>query len=153
MRRTLLAGLVAALAVAFSAGCGGAPDSTPSQALTKADWIAQADAICAGANAQIESLGEPANAGELASLTEKAVLIDDKALASIRALHPPPEIEDQVARALELSEQQNKIARAIADAADKRDQAAVQQLVAELAPLQSEARDIAHEIGLKQCGM
>ncbi len=52
--------------------------------------------ICADATARIEALGEPESAGELASVTEDAVAINDKALASIRALGPPAEIEEQV---------------------------------------------------------
>jgi hypothetical protein len=151
VRRTLLPGLAAALAVALSPGCGGGAESTDAP-LTRAEWIARADAICADANARIEALGEPKNAGELAGMTEDAVAINDKALASIRALQPPPEIEEQVVRALELSERQNEIAHAIAEAAGKGDRVSVQNLVAELAPLESEARDIAKAIGLEQCG-
>lgn len=144
--------LVAALAASLVAGCGGGAVPARSEPLTRTEWIARADAICAGANARIQALGKPQNAGELATVTEDAVAINDEALVSIRALQPPPEIEEQVARALELSEQQNEIARAIADAADTRDQATVQRLIAELAPLDQEAERVADAIGLETCG-
>ena len=144
--------LVAAFAALLVAGCGGEAVPAQSEPLTRAEWIARADAICAEANARIQALGEPENAQELASLAGEFADVNDEADNSLRLLAPPAEIQSQVERALELTERQIDILREISDAAADRNQESTERLVEELAPLEREADQIAAAIGLETCG-
>ena len=53
MSKRIIAMLAGALAIAIVAGCGGGDDSSDSSSLSKAQFIKQADAICAKGNKEV----------------------------------------------------------------------------------------------------
>jgi hypothetical protein len=143
--------LSAGVVVLLATGCGGGGESV-SVVLTKAEWIDRVDAVCAEANAEIRELGEPENAEELASLAEQAARINEEALDTWRALQAPPDVEELAARATEITQEEIDVLQEISSAAADRDQQRVERLLAEIEPLDEEAAEIAHAIGLQVCG-
>ena len=150
-----LTGLAATGAVALG-GCGGGDDTsstatTGSQtstasapALTKEQFIAQADAICAAGdktiNAAIQALGngQPSQA-DLQQFSQIAVPALQEEVDAIRALPPPSGGEEQITAMLD----------AVQDGVDKiqSDPSAI-----ESDPLERGRVNCAQDYGLQQCG-
>jgi len=149
--RVRAAGAVAALALAgVAAGCGGGDGG--GDRLTKAEYIAQADAICKAANEKIDALGEPASLEEVAALATSAIEIQEGSLAELRALKPPEEDEATLNEAYALVEQQVEVGKKVKAAAEAGDLEAIQTLIAENEPLDDQADKIAADYGLTECG-
>ena len=150
-----LTGLAATGALALG-GCGGGDDTTstattgpetsttaPAPALTKEQFIAQADAICAAGdetiNAAVQALGngQPSHA-DLQQFAQIAVPALQEQVDAIRALPPPSGDEEQITAMLD----------AVQDGVDKikSDPSAI-----EADPLK-QADQLAQDYGLQQCG-
>jgi predicted Zn-dependent peptidase len=99
--KKLLIALTACSTLAL-AGCGeGEPKAAEPSALTKADYIKKADAICADSEARLDELG--ADISENTSMEEIQTFLEKKAIpevtamvAKIRELEPPKADEEQV---------------------------------------------------------
>ncbi len=90
------------LAVLVVAGCGGGDEETASEttvattplptttARQQSTWAAQADAICAAFQLRIDSLPEPTQPSEAATLAGNTLVLARDELRSLRALTPPP---------------------------------------------------------------
>jgi hypothetical protein len=146
--RTRWAALAVLVASALAASCGGGGGDP----LTKEEYIAEADAICKDANEQIDALGEPQSAEDIAEFAEQAVAIGEEQLAKLRALRPPEADEATLNGAYELIEQQLDLARQLGPAAEEGDLARIQELVAEGQRINDEADQIAADYGLEECG-
>ena len=140
----ILAGLLAALAL-IAAGCGGDDEG---EALTKEEFIAQADEICATGDEEIsasadEEFGdlkeEPPAEEQEAFLSEVVAPNYESQLAEIRELNPPEEDAEEVEALLSALEE------LIAQLRD--DPAAVLE-----ATEPPEASILAQEYGLQNCG-
>jgi hypothetical protein len=99
--KAIVAAAVAVLAIA-AAGCGGDDDeTTAAQTLTKDEFIAQADEICAAGDDEIEAAAQ--DLGASPSQEEATQLVTDVALPSVQeqrdsiaALGAPEGDEDEV---------------------------------------------------------
>jgi hypothetical protein len=145
MRRYLLC--VTVLLVV--AACGG-DDASGDEALSKAEWIAAADAICAEDNAELALIPEPQTPEEAAEAGARVIEIQRTGLAEVRALAPPPgdegvvgEILDAVEAVLDWSEE---FIEALAG-----DDARAEALYAEGERLTEEAIRVAEGYGLQEC--
>lgn len=140
----ILAALLAALAL-IAAGCGGDDEG---EALTKEEFITQADEICAAGDEEItatadEQFGEleeePPVEEQEAFLTDVVAPNYEDQLAQIRELNPPEEDAEQV----------DELLSALEDLiAQLRDEPSA-VLEATEAP---EASTLAQEYGLQNCG-
>jgi hypothetical protein len=139
---------LALVVAALLAACGGGGGDR----LTKAEYIVQADAICKQADGEIAALGDPKTLAELAELADRAVAIGRAELSKLRALKPPRADEATLDQAYDLIGRQLDLAGQIAAAARAGDQAKIQALVEQGNPIGREARKIATDYGLKQCG-
>lgn len=142
--------LAAAVAVAVvAAACGGGGG----ERLTKEEYVAQADAICAKANEQEDALGDvPSDPAGLAGYLEQEKAIGEEQVTSLRALEPPEELQAQVEQAYDLLDQVlAKLDEAIA-AAKAGDIEQLTAIGAEAQRLATQADQIAQEIGLTVCG-
>lgn len=144
-RSRLPALAVAAVALAACGGDGG-------ERLSESEWIARADAVCAEAQGEIDALPEPTNAAELAEQARQAVGIAERQLARLRGLRPPEAAEADYEAMLDLTERQIEITGEIAAAAAARDQAAVEELVAEGEAVDDQADELAAGYGFDSCG-
>jgi hypothetical protein len=140
--------LVLAVVGTVLAGCGGGED----ERLTRDEWIASADAICADANRELNALAEPTTPTELAELTSQAVDISERQLDRLRDLRPPEEAEEDYGTMLDLTQEQIEAARGIVEAAESRDAAAVEELLGDVQALGGEVGVLAAEYGFEECG-
>ena len=141
--RTKLALLALAASVALVAGCGGGGGDR----LSKEEYIAAADKICAEANSSIDALGEPTEA-TFDDYIAQAEKIAREQLDKLRALKPPGEDEATLNKAYDLIEQQIGLALKASEALKNQDQAAIEKASAEIDKLNAEADQIANDYGM-----
>ena len=96
-----MAAVVAVAAIA--AGCGSSDNSSSTANLTKAEWVAKADAICAKGNQEInaaarEQFGnQKPTAADINQFATKTIIPNTQSqLDQIKALGAPSEIQGQV---------------------------------------------------------
>jgi hypothetical protein len=75
-----------------AAGCGDGDD-----ALTKEEWLASAEAICVGMNAQEDEIPEPQTLEEMAGALERIAEITGEGIDDLKALPAPDGDEENVA--------------------------------------------------------
>lgn len=151
--------------VTLIAGCGGGDDApiepisqttTEEQgepsALSKSQFIAQADARCAEANVAIAGLATGASAENLELLATQEQQITAGVLESIQGLGAPSDPSGVLDQYLEALSEQVSINRRRARAAASGDTATYDQLSAELAQAKADARAAAEEYGFESCG-
>lgn len=156
MHRTCVAVLGAA-AVAL-AGCGGDDDKDGDTALTKAEFIAQAGAICRDVKRAHEPYAKKVNAlpkgvdlRRVAPLVEATLEESREGLARLRALQPPPADRTAIVAYYTAAEALLEAHSQLADAARTNDRAAGQKVAATTAGLSSNERRLATAYGLKDC--
>lgn len=120
--------------------------------LPKAEFIAQADKICADLDKQTEALGEPTSPEEISDFIGKGLEITRPALEDLRALEAraPEDVKADYAKAMDLLDEQTGLIEQ-AQAAGS-DQAKVQEIFAKIEPIEKESDALAQKIGLKECG-
>jgi hypothetical protein len=173
MRRLfILAGLCVALAVL--AGCGGSDsDSTAAEttaggsgeALTKAEFIEQADGICEDHASEREELQEQAaaladevNSGddqareELADLLAEAAGSAEAEYDELRGLTPPPSDAARIDTMLSTAQGQVALTEEAADALRDKDYKTFTALTVETGKIKAKASSIAVAYGLEVCG-
>ncbi len=138
--------VVAALLVL--AGCGGGGGG---ERLSHDEYVAKADAICAALVKEQKTLPSPSSIAEIPGYVDQALPMVDSALARIRALRPPKELEEGVGRWLAATAETRDQLAKLRAAAAKGDQAEVNTVAAKGTDLDSSRDAIAREIGLTTC--
>lgn len=113
MNKVLMLLLAAALGVtAIAAGCGGDDEDGDGEALTKQEFITQADQICAEGDRQINEAGSAQFGGQEPSAqeieefgTETVAPNIQNQVDQIRALTPPEGDEEQVSAILDAAQE------------------------------------------------
>ncbi len=136
--------VVASLAALASAACG-------QDALSKEEFIEQADEICADIDQQIRELGEPQNQEDFEELVEEGTEITDDGLEELRDLEPPAEDRDQINPMLDKIEEAVELLPEIQEALENRDVEALQRLQTQVQAAANEAQTIADDYGFEQC--
>jgi hypothetical protein len=149
VRRRPLAGLAVLGAAALIAGCGGGSDS-----LSADEFRERADAICADADERLETLTQPTVAGQILPFLRAGLPIQSEELGRIAQLTPPDELQAAFDEARELNGQRQELIQQAADrmAAGEDPEAVIDEVRAEIASLQEQARAKARELGLAVCG-
>lgn len=147
MRKRLTLLLLAALA----AGCGGGGGGGSGERLTRADWVAAADAVCRELKERLDDLGEPGDLADLAKLTGKALPIVEDELGRLRELRPPAELQAEVNAWLATGDESLETLRAVGKAADQGDLAAVSRIGAEAQRNEQRSDRLARGLGLTDC--
>jgi hypothetical protein len=167
MTEKLIAVLVATVVI-LAAGCGGddadqtsqpAQSDAPVPAMTKAEFIEQADAICGDMDARVKPIEakyeQAADAGEYdtaADLLREAVSEAAETQTEVEALEPPAADADTVDQYLEATRDGIGLVRRIADRLEDEDYAALDSLVAEAEQLDARAEGLAQGYGFRECG-
>jgi hypothetical protein len=137
---------MAIVVAALAAACGGG--GTP----TKAEYAAKLDAMCEDFAAREREIGEPRTPEGLAERGGRVADAFDLAIRDkVRELDAPDEIAAQAARMRALAEQLANNLRALSEAARGSDASRVRALGARNAALNSEATEIARELGADSC--
>ena len=149
MRRTLLLSLAGLAALAL-AGCGGGGD-TAGGTLTKAEFVAQANAICKDYDARIDALGDPGSIEDLVGLAEKAKPIAEDGVARLRALKAPENLQASYDEYLATGDANIELLVQLGEAAKSGDVAAIEKIGTEGEENADKAHGIAAELGLTDC--
>jgi hypothetical protein len=132
-----------------ASGASGASGSTP---LSQDEFVSQANAACADANQQVESLTAPADSAPIESLApflEKEVAIAGELLGKLSAITPPEDLQSDYDEFLASGKSQIATAQDAADAAKSGDTQAVQAAVQELSSNKDD--QMAKSLGLTEC--
>lgn len=156
--RLALLGVGTVLFTVGIAGCGGGDDED-SGPLTKDEYIAQADQICADTKTETDALEPEFNAADEAGdvdgaadiLAEGSDITKD-AFDEIEALEPPEEDQATIDEFISLSQQQIDLGDQIVDAIRAGDDAAIDDLSAQAEDLEQQSDAIADEYGMVDCG-
>jgi hypothetical protein len=110
-------------------GCGGDKDNE-----AKADYLKQAEAVCATANSEQKALTAPTAVGQLAPYVAEVVAVADRAYTALLALEAPAgdkaELNDKVLKPLQAQVATgHQYAAQVAAAAKKKDQAELLRLL------------------------
>ena len=132
------------------AGCSGGGDS--GERLSKAEFVAQADAICRKYEARLDALGQPTNVTELRAFADKALPIAKDGRDELDDLKPPENLEDTYDAWLEQGDEAIEIVERLRDAAEEQDQAEIGKIAADAQRTDAEANRLAGELGFEQCG-
>lgn len=135
----------ASLAALAVSACGG------DGALSKGEFIEQADDICEDIDEQIEDLGQPEDREGFEELVEEGTEITDDGLERLRALEPPPEDRDQINRMLDKIEEAVELLPQIQEALQDQDVEALQRLQTQVQAAAGDAQMIADDYGFEQC--
>lgn len=145
MGATLIA---VALAVAL-AGCGG--DGGGGNELSKAEWVAQADTICKRVNDRLEQTEQPKTMSELVTVLDQGLEDVNGAIADLRALEPPEDIEPEVDQWLAKVEEAATEIEKARDAAKAQNEERLSAALERGTRVNDEGNRRAREIGLKEC--
>ncbi len=125
--------------------------ATEPQRLSKAEFVRRADAVCAEYEQRLARLRQPRDVEALADLADEALPIVQEAIARLRALEPPAELEPEVERWLERNDENAERLEALRDAARAGDATRVQTIASAAAENEREADELARRIGLRDC--
>src|SRR4051812_43490439 len=100
--KKLMACAVAALAL-IAAGCGGGGGG---KELTKDEYSSQLNKICADLDAKNKEIGDPTTIAEIGEKGDDLLAAFDDALAEVKNLNPPAELEEAHNEFLDLGKQQ-----------------------------------------------
>jgi hypothetical protein len=134
-------------ALVLFAGCG----ESGGDRLTKEEWIAQADAICADYESRLDDLAEPRDIADVVRLADEAKPIAAEGVAELRELKAPEELEPAVAPWLELNEANVAAIDDLREAAEAGDRAETEAIAEESAENERRADELAERIGLANC--
>jgi hypothetical protein len=139
------------VALAMLAGCGG-DDNGGGERLSRAQFVAQADAICRRYEARLDALGQPMNVAELRSFADKALPIAREGREELGELNPPEDLEETYDDWLEHGDHAIEIVERLRDAAEDGDQAEIQEIARDAEETDRESNRLASELRFKQCG-
>ena len=117
------------------------------------DWAAQANAICAKANDDIDALPEPESLdiSQAASAGGEAVDISQRQLRELQQLTPPADDRPRIKRLLRIYAQQNDVAEELFGAIRVGDVSGLQVHIDALRRLGKSGDDLANRLGASTC--
>ena len=147
MKTRMICGIGAVSLMALSA-CGG---SSAAPALSKADYTAQANAICKDANAKSNAIPEPTSNAEIGPALSKVVTNISTHLTQLKALKNPADIQGDVDAFLTATGKLVEVATKAAQQFSSGDSAGGQATLQDVATANTTADEAATKIGLTDC--
>src|SRR5262245_56624865 len=140
--------------VILAGGCGGGGDGGDGGSggtLTKDELAAQANAICADTEEQINALKTPTTLDDLADATEQVQGIFEDGLDDMRQPEPPADLQDEFDEFISVNEDQVVLLGDLADAARSGYEANVAQISDDGEESESRSDELARGFGAKEC--
>jgi phage-related minor tail protein len=131
-------------------GCGGGNGG--GEEMTADEFRQEADAICAEFEGRLDDLGRPESLDDLQNFVSEAVPIIEEGNAQLQELNPPDELQEQWDRAMKINNEQLETVRDLREAVEDGDQAHVQELIEAGNEANTEADQLAADLGLEDCG-
>ena len=157
--RIALIGVGAVLFAAGVAGCGGSSDDDSGDALSKDDYIAQANEICSSLTAELDSLesdfttafqsGDTEGAADVMSEGNEKV---SSTLDELEALVPPEEDQATLDEYFDLQDEQRDLSDQVIDAVRDGDQQTMNDIGDQIDASQTKSDTIADDYGMTECG-
>jgi hypothetical protein len=138
--------VVGALAV-LAAGCGGGGG----ERLSRDDYVAKADAICREVTKKRQTLPIPTSIAGIPRYVDRALPLLDNARSDLRALRPPPDLEEEVTSWLDAIGEERDALSDLRGAAKDRNAAKVRAIGSRGVAIEQRARARARAIGLVAC--
>jgi hypothetical protein len=132
-------------AVLAMAGCGGEDQ------LTQAELREQGNAICAKYDKQIDALPVPSAVQEIPAYVAKAAPIVEDEIEALKELNPPDGDQETFDQMIAEEEKTLTAGKALSDAAEKGDDAAVEKALNEGNVSSNRADEHAQTLGLTEC--
>jgi hypothetical protein len=132
-------------AVLAMAGCGGEDQ------LTQAELREQGNAICAKYDKQIDALPVPSAVEEIPAYVAKAAPIVEDEIEALKELNPPDGDQETFDQMIAEEEKTLTAGKALSDAAEKGDDAAVEKALNEGNVSSNRADEHAQTLGLTEC--
>jgi hypothetical protein len=136
-----------ALALVVLPGCGGGGG----QSLTKEEYAAKADAICAKGREQQNSLGQPSTVKDLVTVADKTLTILDGAITDLSRLKPPASEKAISDQWLEQVRTLRNDLKEVREKAKNNDLKGLRQIAAASQEHNSRANALATELGMSVC--
>jgi hypothetical protein len=133
-------------------GGGGSGSGSGSGArLTREEYAAKANSICAAYNKEYDALGEPKSSAEVIAGIDKLLPLQRTMVASLKALNPPSGEEATATKAIALGEELTTGETALSAALKSGDMAKVGELSAAAEPVSKEADALFRQLGVTEC--
>lgn len=130
-------------------GCGGASSHGP--ALSDAEFVARANAVCSAGAARLKPLQQPTDMPSTATYMAEALPIAQEARAKLAALTPPSSKQTEYVHLLDLTAQGISKVEELRRAAEANEEKRVQSLSNDLSALGQEENSAATNLGLTEC--
>jgi len=137
--------LAAAAAALVAAGCGG------EERLSHEDFQEQGNAICAKYDKQIEEIGTPTSVEEVPAYVDKALPIVERQIGDMKELNPPEADQEAFDEMIAEAEKTVEAGRDLGEAAEAKDEAAIEKALNEGNAASDRADEHATELGLTDC--
>ena len=137
--------LAAAAAALVAAGCGG------EERLSQEDFQEQGNAICAKYDKQIEEIGTPTSVEEVPAYVDKALPIVERQIGDMKELNPPEADQEAFDEMIAEAEKTVEAGRDLGEAAEAKDEAAIENALNEGNAASDRADEHATELGLTDC--
>jgi hypothetical protein len=137
--------LATGVAVLAMAGCGG------EDALTEAELREQGNTICARYDKQIDDVPVPSAVEEIPAYVTKVAPIVEDEIEALKDLNPPDDDQETFEQLIAEEEKTLAAGRALSDAAEKGDDAAVEKALNEGNISSNRADEHARTLGLTDC--
>lgn len=147
-RRLGIVGLLGIGLVLVLCSCGG---GSSNKRLTKEQFAAKANALCATFNKKVSAVGTPKNMAEQITAIKKLLPLDRKLIADVEKLNPPASEAVSVKRVVTLGKEQADHIDALLAAMSKKDATQIQKLTTEGDANQKETRALFRQLGLQEC--
>ncbi len=138
-------GFTALALAAAAAGCGGG------DRLSQAEYVKQADAICAKYEERLDALPQPKSTADLKTLVDKGLPIAREGNAELNELKPPEDLEAKVEEWHKRNDRNLELIEELGQAAEDGDEEKIQTLASEADENESQADRLARELGLEDC--
>lgn len=132
------------MSLAVLVGCG---SSRPS----RADFLKQANAICKRVDDQLAAVGQVKSAADVRRVGPGVIAAEQRGLAQLRALRPPPALSRDWQRLLGDLGQISANAGQLLAAAGSNDTATAQRVATASAQVQADITSLATSDGLTEC--
>lgn len=146
-RRLVIMGLFAIVTVLVLSSCGGGGNKR----LTKAEFAAKANALCASFNKADKAAGSPTSLAEAVAYFEKLTPLYEKRVTDLDALKPPADEQATVDKIVALEKDEAAVAKQLLAALKANDQAKANELVASGNANSKKAKVLYKELGLTEC--
>lgn len=139
--------LLALGAVLVLSSCGGGGGKR----LTKEEFAAKTNALCAAFNKQVNAVAKPKTIDEAVASLNKLLPIDKKLVADVKNLKPPANEEATVKRVVTLGEEQATRVENLIAAIKAKDNAKMTKLIAEGDKSDKESKALFTQLGITEC--